>query len=86
MKSKHHYRKSLVLDNCELLKGLDVKLPEELFYFGDRLKAVFKTLEEFYAKFFYIEDFVKNLTVVFYLQGRMTKAGDFELWKKDNLM
>ncbi len=77
MKQKRHYRKSLVLDNCELLKGLEVKLPEELFYFEDKLKAVFKTLEEFYAKFFYIEDFVKDLSVVFYLQGRMTRGGVF---------
>ncbi len=78
MKSKRHHSKLLVLDNCTLLKDLEVKLPEELFYFEDKLKEFFKTLEEFYAKFFKIEGFVKDLSVIFYLHHESPKSAEFD--------
>ena len=42
MKSKRHYRKQLVLDNCILLRDLEVMIPLEFIYFEDSFKAIFK--------------------------------------------
>lgn len=78
MKSKRHYRKQLVLDNCILLRDLEVRIPLEFIYFEDSFKAIFKTIEDFYTKFFKMEGFIKDLSVVFYMQGRMTKDGEFD--------
>ncbi len=77
MGKKRHLRKALVLDNCTLLRNLSVKVPEELGYLEGAIKADFENLEAFYAKFLGLEAFTDGLEVVFFLQNRITKAGEF---------
>ncbi len=76
---KRHYKKTINLDNCNLLRNLQVKISEELLFLEKRIKKEFEKIELFYSKFLEDEDFIKNLTVVFHLKSMMTKAGDFDI-------
>ena len=75
---KRHYKKAIVLDNCVLLRELQVKIPEEFLCLEDKIKNEFWCIEQFFSKFLQIGDFIKDLTVIFHLKTLMTKVGDFD--------
>ncbi|MBP5452826.1 MAG: leucine-rich repeat domain-containing protein [Treponema sp.] len=77
MQKKRHISKTIKLDNCALLQDLEVRVPEEILYLEGKLKAVLKDIEAFYARFFGMEGFIKDLTVKFHLKNLLSKDGDF---------